>query len=124
MFCFIFVHYYLSLSIQVIDSIPLSYLSVKNIEFYRNCTFTVLDGVTIRGCSPAQTVESTKEDPYETCKTDKCNGDIFPEDRLHCLHCAGSSCVNQANTFDVRYPCVNYDGNDKCYSVFSFGKLF
>lgn len=107
----------------MIDSILLAYLSVKNIKIYRNVPFTVLDGVTIRGCLAISTVVPNNEDNYEKCEDDKCNGDIFPEDRLHCLHCAGSSCVNQADTIDVRHPCVNYDRNDKCYSIFSPGKL-
>lgn len=102
----------------MIDSILLAYIKI-----YRHLSFTVLDDVTIRGCSPVQTEVSINENNHQTCENDRCNGDIFPEDRLHCLHCAGSSCVNQADTIDVRHPCVNYDGNDKCYSIFSPGIL-
>lgn len=58
----------------------------------------------------------------ELCTTDKCNGKIFPESRLHCLHCAGGSCVNQSDTIEVRHPCVNYVREDRCYSIFEFSK--
>lgn len=61
---------------------------------------------------------------YDLCAIDKCNGKIFPESRLHCLHCEGPSCVNQSNTVDVRHPCVNYVKDDQCYSIFEHGKCF
>lgn len=61
-------------------------------------------------------------DSCASCKSNKCNANIFPEDRLSCLHCEGSDCVNQRNTVEVRYPCANYQPNDSCYSVFSNGK--
>lgn len=58
-----------------------------------------------------------------SCGSTKCNGDIFPIDRLHCLHCAGESCVNAPNNVTIRYPCVNFTDTDSCYSVFSYGKM-
>lgn len=91
-----------------------------------------LDGITIRGCSShrhddnnisSQLIECNGSNDCSSCKTDKCNGNIFPENRLHCLHCGGSSCVNQTNTIDVRHPCVNYVADDNCYSVFSHGRF-
>lgn len=63
------------------------------------------------------------EDSCTVCRSNKCNAQIFPEDRLSCLHCEGGSCVNQSNTVEVRYPCVNYKPDDSCYSVFSNGEF-
>lgn len=57
------------------------------------------------------------------CRTNNCNSQIYPEDRLSCVHCEGSGCVNQTNTIEVRYPCANYRADDSCYSVFSSGDL-
>lgn len=88
----------------------------------------ILDGITIRGCSSTRRIDP-KDDKCNDinectlCKTNKCNGMVFPESRLHCLHCGGSSCVNQTNTIDVRHPCVNYRADDKCYSIFSHGNF-
>lgn len=80
--------------------------------------------MTIRGCLTNQLGfgNECEEDKCIRCKTDKCNAQIFPEARLSCLHCQGKSCVNQTNTIDVRYPCVNYDEKDQCYAIFSHGK--
>lgn len=62
-----------------------------------------------------------ENDLCAVCSTSKCNGNVHPEDRLHCLHCAGENCVNQTDTVDVRYPCVRFVDQDNCYSVFSQG---
>lgn len=62
-------------------------------------------------------------DTCTQCKANKCNAQIFPEDRLSCLHCEGGGCVNQTNTIDVRYPCVNYAVDDECFVIFSYGML-
>lgn len=64
-----------------------------------------------------------KNEECNVCMNSKCNGNVFPENRLHCLHCAGSTCVNQSNTVAVRHPCENYVNDDTCYSVFSHGIL-
>lgn len=80
------------------------------------------DRVTVRGCTTRQEQNDYGKHASNYCKSNKCNGKIFPEDRLSCLHCAGNSCVNQTNTVDVRYPCINYHPDDMCYSVFSTGK--
>lgn len=66
---------------------------------------------------------SDNDDECALCTSNKCNGNIFPENRLHCLHCEGSTCVNQTNTVAVRYPCVNYISSDSCYTVFADGKF-
>lgn len=82
----------------------------------------ILDGITIRGCLPHHQQTLCNTDSCSFCRSNKCNSQIFPEDRLNCLHCEGSSCVNQTNTIDVRYPCAKYDADDECYSIFSYGK--
>lgn len=86
------------------------------------------DGITTRGCSPPQTDEFSEDkndwckgDECNECTTSKCNGEIFPKNRLHCLHCDGNSCVNRTNDDDVRHPCVRYNSNDECYNIFSHG---
>lgn len=109
------------------------------------CLFFFKDGTTIRGCTPHQTENDddepkssidedyreefgmstrkcgAKDEECEVCSVNKCNGNIFPESRIHCLHCEGASCVNQSSTIAVRHPCVNYVQGDNCYSVFSYG---
>lgn len=60
----------------------------------------------------------------EKCYLDKCNGQIYPEDRLFCLHCDGNDCVNQTDLIEVKHPCANYIYRDECYNVFSYGKMF
>lgn len=86
-------------------------------------SFVLLDGHTIRGCTPLNPTWMSTTNEYDVCAIDKCNGKIFPESRLHCLHCEGNSCVNQTNTVDVRHPCLNYVKNDQCYSIFEHGKF-
>lgn len=82
----------------------------------------ISDGITIRGCLASHLLTSEcGGNTCTSCKSDKCNAQIFPEDRLTCLHCQGESCVNQTNTIEVRHPCVNYTPNDECYTVFSRG---
>lgn len=83
----------------------------------------VLDQNTIRGCLAHHLEHECNNDTCVSCRSDKCNSQIFPENRLSCLHCGGSSCVNQTNTIKVRYFCANYDALDECYSVFSHGNL-
>lgn len=83
----------------------------------------ILDGITVRGCiSRNKQNQQCVDNSCLTCRSNNCNAQIFPEDRLSCMHCEGSSCVNQTNTVDVRYPCAQYTQNDSCYSVFSSGK--
>lgn len=84
--------------------------------------FVIIGGVTIRGCLSHRKKPSNGTDTCQFCRSNKCNSEIFPADRLSCLHCEGSSCVNQTNTVDVRYPCVNYELKDECYTIFSYGK--
>lgn len=79
----------------------------------------LLDAITSRGCLSNQMEKGCDDSTCTRCKSDKCNAQIFPEDRLSCLHCEGESCVNQTNTIDVRYPCVKYVLEDECYSIFS-----
>lgn len=82
-----------------------------------------VDGFTVRGCLTPQILSQCSDGACVSCRVNKCNSQIFPEDRLSCLHCEGSDCVNQANTIEVRYPCANYQENDSCYSIFSNGKF-
>lgn len=79
------------------------------------------DGITVRGCGKPATEDNTTS---FSCPSNRCNGDIFPVDRLHCLHCAGADCVRAPNNVTYRYPCVNYTEADSCYSVFSHGKYW
>lgn len=87
-------------------------------------SITKLDHATVRGCLTPEITCSENEESCQGCTSDRCNGNVFPENRLHCLHCSGSSCVNQTNTVSVRYPCVNYESIDSCYDVFSHGKFW
>lgn len=87
-----------------------------------NCR-VFLDKVTIRGCLPHKMEEQCTDENCTFCRSDKCNDQVFPENRLSCLHCEGASCVNQTNNINVRYFCANYDPADECYTVFSHSKF-
>lgn len=93
----------------------------------RNSIFINEDGITVRGCKTptmecASVVVGESGDQCSACESEKCNGNIFPEYRLHCLQCAGEKCVRPSNSVAVRYPCANYVESDSCYGVFSPGK--
>lgn len=99
----------------------------KRKKFVLKKYFSDLDGNTVRGCTPTNAAwlkKISENDEYELCSSDQCNGKVFPENRLHCLHCSGLSCVNQSNTIDVRHPCVNYVATDECYTIFQYGKWY
>lgn len=86
------------------------------------------DGLTVRGCKAPTMgcVTGAIDDDgnqCSQCSSDKCNGNIYPDYRLHCLHCAGDSCVRPANSVTVRYPCATFVDTDSCYSIFSHGKF-
>ncbi|XP_055308419.1 uncharacterized protein LOC129572481 [Sitodiplosis mosellana] len=85
-----------------------------------SCFTRIEHGITIRGCLSHREQTLCEPGSCSFCRSNKCNAQIFPEDRLSCLHCEGSICVNQTNTIDVRYPCSNYVADDECYSVFSY----
>lgn len=85
------------------------------------------DRMTVRGCK-TPTMDCTNgaidvnDEQCTACDSGKCNGNVYPEYRLHCLHCAGENCVLPSNSITVRYPCANYVENDSCYNIFSSGK--
>lgn len=86
------------------------------------------DGTTVRGCKKptmecANGTDGADGDQCAACGSNKCNGDIYPENRLHCWHCAGADCVRPSTAVAVRYPCANYAEYDSCYSIFSYGKF-
>lgn len=88
---------------------------------------SIEDEVTIRGCAkPAMDcvndVIDDNGNQCSLCNSEKCNGNVYPEYRLHCLHCAGKDCVRPSNAITVRYPCANYVEHDSCYNIFSPGK--
>lgn len=83
----------------------------------------ISDGITIRGCLGNQLDVGCNNSTCVSCKKEKCNAQIFPEDRLSCLHCKGASCVNQTNTIEVRFPCVKYVKDDECFTIFKHGKF-
>lgn len=76
----------------------------------------------MRGCLGNQMNIGCNNSTCVSCKYDKCNAQIFPEDRLSCLHCKGENCVNQTNTIEVRFPCVKYVPNDECYTIFTYSE--
>ncbi|XP_031624828.1 calponin homology and LIM domain-containing protein-like [Contarinia nasturtii] len=97
------------------EELPLELCSSED----RFCFTSIENGITTRGCLSSSKKRICSENSCSRCKSNKCNGEIFPEDRLICLHCSGSNCVSQGNSIDVRFPCVNYVPNDECYSIFS-----
>lgn len=98
----------------------MSVIKVANLIKFFDFFLFLKGGITIRGCL-ANNFEADCKTTCTSCKSDKCNAQIFPEDRLSCLHCQGKSCVNQTNTIDVRYPCEKYVQDDECFSIFSYG---
>ncbi|XP_031624827.1 uncharacterized protein LOC116341726 [Contarinia nasturtii] len=84
-----------------------------------SCFTKIEHGITIRGCTRSTGKISLNTDFFAICKSNNCNAQNFPADRLSCLHCEGGSCANQSNSIEMRYPCVNYHPNDQCYSIIS-----
>lgn len=54
------------------------------------------------------------------CSDNNCNGEVFPANRLLCLHCEGSNmtgdCYKSIDDYqDLSYPCEIYNFRDSCY---------
>lgn len=70
--------------------------------------------ITIRGCElPSVNPPST----YFSCKTDNCNANIYPGNRITCHKCVGTNC-STANELPVALPCQRYRADDQCFTYF------
>ncbi|XP_055387107.1 uncharacterized protein LOC129615760 [Condylostylus longicornis] len=50
----------------------------------------------------------------KSCKEDKCNGGLYPADRLECIHCSKEECQRPTKS----RTCANIQENDKCIIQF------
>lgn len=94
------------------------WIRVLNFSILSTHTHTQ-DGVTVRGCQASASTCSGPE--CTSCVGEKCNGQIFPVNRLACHQCSGTACLTPASA--SIYTCENYSATDSCYSVFSMGKF-
>lgn len=74
-------------------------------------------GITHRGCKNDLPKDTYKE-KTQACVENKCNNNIFPENRLRCNQCdTSSSCKDVGVTNSTIQICQTYSKSDRCYTV-------
>ncbi|KAM7352834.1 uncharacterized protein ACRADG_005199 [Cochliomyia hominivorax] len=68
----------------------------------------------VRGCNTGK-ISCSDNTTCKTCKGTNCNTGIFPDKRINCYQCSGSSCLDTTNL--TSKPCLKYVSNDKCYTL-------
>lgn len=71
------------------------------------------DGSTARGCAKDLPQSNTKE----LCEPNRCNGQIYPQNRLSCHKCHGTAECALEQTVDTQEPCLRYQTDDNCYEA-------
>ncbi|XP_055309594.1 uncharacterized protein LOC129573250 [Sitodiplosis mosellana] len=90
---------------------------------YLDQCLTAIDseGFTVRQCVSNQTRNSdpNKFSMHNVCEESKCNGNIFPENRLQCFQCDGDRLCDRLRTNEnvslEEKPCAVYSKIDQCF---------
>lgn len=109
---------------------PSDLRNITDCSYSSNACLVGVDtnGNTHRLCASTET-EDTKKFPkgFTICETDKCNNQVFPANRLKCLHCKGDSdCeLDKEDSKQKLKPklCETYAVDEKCYTYIDEGKL-
>lgn len=87
--------------------------SLELVDCMGNCSVWIKGTQTGRGC---ESYKPENVELFEDCGSEKCNGQIFPKDRIKCVKCSNNSeCFNP--TASLLYPCRNYLPDDNCYTI-------
>lgn len=85
------------------------------------------DGYTVRQCISNETNNANLKSfrMHSICQESKCNGEIFPENRLQCFQCDGGRSCNRLKTneniFLEEQPCRVYSKYDQCFMYMDDG---
>lgn len=91
---------------------------------YKECMVAMKDQQVIRSCLDDKELfvqnqcHLSNSMECATCTDANCNKFIFPEDRLKCHVCTGSSCTGSVGQY-----CQLYDSNDYCFAKYENGKV-
>lgn len=98
---------------------------------YMDQCLTALDteGYTVRKCFSNTTTEIAILQlipAHSVCEESKCNGEIYPENRLHCFQCNGNETCDHLKTEEneslEELPCRMYSKYDKCFMFMDEGE--
>lgn len=93
-------------------------------NYLSSCAIAIENGHTHRKCY--EDINSTNEIVQTTmhiCSDDKCNGNLFPENRLQCYQCNGDEECKNITENTRMGPCTIYSENDQCYSLLNEGNI-
>lgn len=86
---------------------------------------TCVTGINAFGFTQRDCVHDTYYEQFERCYTDRCNGQIYPEDRNRCFQCAGEySCENLMDGTEPVVAKACKHEHDKCYAYLGKGENY
>lgn len=78
-----------------------------------SCAVWIDGETTFRGCNSS--IPGGIKD-YQSCEINRCNREVFPEERLKCVKCAADEPFCASPSASGLYPCQNYVEDDSCYA--------
>lgn len=81
------------------------------------CIVKVDNKLTVRSCASESDVSKCADaNTCKTCDSINCNTGIFPQKRINCYQCNGTTCTDVATNSVSSKPCLIYEEKDECYT--------